>query len=179
MPETVVAGGGGGILAVGDVVMKMGDRQIHNVRDFDLMSYRYSIGDMVELQVVRDKKNMSFVVPMVARDDDPQRLADLVDPETNAVPQLGLLVLVVDDQVKKILGNLRYGGGILVAARSGASRNVGDELLQGDVIYSINGRHLTTIDELRLALQGMKSGAPAVLQVERQSKLMYLVLESD
>jgi len=113
------------------------------------------------------------------RPDDSQRLADLVDPEVNAVPQLGLLMLEVDDQVRKVLGDLRSEGGILVAAQVGTSRYVGDELQQGDVIYSINGQHLTTVDQLRLALHGMKSGAAIVLQVERQGRLQYLVLESD
>jgi serine protease Do len=164
---------------VGDVVKAIGERQIHDVRDLSLASFRYSIGDIAQVHVVRDGKPISFDVPVVEKEDDPQRVADLVDPVKNSIVEMGLLVIEVNAEVKKILGKPRQDGGILVAARTGTSRYVGDDLQPGDVIYSLNGHPLTSVDELRSVLNSLKPDSPIALQIERDSRLLYLVMEPD
>jgi S1-C subfamily serine protease len=47
-------------------------------------------------------------------------------------------------------------------------------LLAGDVIYELNNQHLTSLDELRAALNDKKSGDPIVLLVERDGQLIYV-----
>lgn len=166
-------------LCIGDVILSIGNRHIRNARDFSLETYRYSIGDTAELNVLRDGKLISLTVTIAEPEDDPERLADLVDPQKNAVPRLGVLGMELNDTVRKVLGDLRLKDGILVAARSGTSEYIGDELEPGDIIHSLNGQLLVTLDDLRMALRKQKAGRPLVMQVERDGRLRYFVLEEN
>jgi serine protease Do len=164
---------------IGDVMLSIDGKDLRSVRDLALNLYRHSIGDTVRLEILRGKETVMVDVPVVEREDDPERLADLVDPERDIIEPLGLLAIDVTDAVKKIVGGLRLDGGILVAAHAGTSRYVGVDLQQGDVIHSINGHRVNTVAEPRLQLQSLKPGSVVVLQAERDGKLQYLALESD
>jgi serine protease Do len=166
-------------LCIGDVIMSIGNRHIRNARDFSLETYHYLIGDTAELSVLREGKLITFTVTIAEAEDDPERLADMVDPQKNAVPQLGFLGMELNEGVRKILGDLRLKDGILVAARSGTSAYLGDELVPGDIIHSLNGQSLTTLDDLRMALAKQKAGSSLVLQVERDGRLRFFVLEEN
>jgi serine protease Do len=167
-------------LKIGDVIVSIGSRQVHSTRDFELGIFRYSIGDAADVKVVRGNDLMSVTVQVAEPDDDPQRLADLVDPSKDAIPQLGFLAMEVTPEVKKILGEMRSDTGILVAAKTaGSSAYDSEELQLGDVIHGINGESLATVQDLRRALRKLKAAAPIVLQVERENRLQYVVLEAN
>ena len=166
-------------LNVGDVILSIGTRPVHSARDFALGTYRYSIGDSASLNVLREDRILTFQVKLTEPEDDPERLADMVDPQKNAIPQLGFLGMELNDTVRKILGDLRSNDGVLVAARSGPSAYLGDELQLGDVIHALNGQMVAKLEDLRSVLEHVKPGSPLVLQVERDSRLRYLVLEEN
>jgi S1-C subfamily serine protease len=48
------------------------------------------------------------------------------------------------------------------------------QLEAGDVIHSLNGRFISSVEELKAAAGALKPGAAAVLQVERDSTLFYV-----
>lgn len=164
---------------IGDVIMAIGNRQIQSTRDFSLGLYRFSIGEEVELKVLRENELQSVHVKIAEAEDDPQRLADLVDPVRNAIPSLGILGMDITDAVKEVLEHLRIGSGVLVASRVGPSNYVGDELEQGDVIHSVNGHAIENMAQLRGFMEEQKARATLVLHIERDQHLQYLVLESD
>jgi len=164
---------------VGDVVMSLGGRRVRSVRDLSLELYQYVIGNTVQLQILRGGKPMSMNVEVTEHPTDQQRFADMVTPETSLVLNLAILGLTVDEKVLHLLPNLRYNDGVLVAALSGPSRYFGDQPQQGDVIHTVNGSRVTTVEMLRSTLEQVKTEDPLVLQVERDGRLMFLVLESD
>jgi serine protease Do len=166
-------------LKIGDVIVSIGTRQVHSTRDFELGIFRYSIGDFADVKILRGNDLMSVSVEVTEPEDDPQRLADLVDPSRDAIPQLGFLAMEITDDVKKILGDLRSDTGILVAAKTGSSLYDGEDLQLGDVIHGINGEPLASIQDLRTALSKLLPGATIVLQVERENRLQYVVLEAN
>jgi S1-C subfamily serine protease len=47
------------------------------------------------------------------------------------------------------------------------------------VIHAVNGTHVTDLDMLRSALSTVKPTDSLVLQVEREGRMMFLVLETD
>ena len=55
----------------------------------------------------------------------------------------------------------------------------GEGPLPGDVIYSVNGTFVDSVDSLRSALDRFKAADAIALQVERLGSLHYLVLETD
>jgi S1-C subfamily serine protease len=53
----------------------------------------------------------------------------------------------------------------------------GGAMETGDVIYELNRTPIVTVKALRASLDQIKTGETAVLQIQRNSKLMYLVVE--
>jgi len=55
-----------------------------------------------------------------------------------------------------------------------ATRGLEIPLTTGDVIRTLNGQPMTTLDRLRSALAELKPGAPVVLQIQRDDRLLYI-----
>jgi len=47
-------------------------------------------------------------------------------------------------------------------------------LQTGDVIRTVNGDPMTTLDKLRETLRALKPGAAVAIQIQRDEKLMYV-----
>ena len=139
--------------------------------------YSYAVGSTLDMQVIHDGVMGAIRVTTVERPNDPQRFADMVDPVKNMVRRLGILGIDLDPQVSTLLPGLRKNSGVLVAARGGDSAYSGDSLELGDVIYSANTTPVTDIASLRKAMDALKDTDPLVLQVERNGRLTYLILE--
>jgi serine protease Do len=161
-------------LKVGDIVVSLDGKLMLNARQLEVNLYRYSVGQKVTLEVLREGDKLSYSVPVAERDDDPQRFADMVDPTKNLVPKLGILGISIDRKVAEMLPDLRNSYGVVVAARGGDSPYSGDSLELGDVIYSVNGETVTSVEALRSAIDRLKDTDPLVLQVEREGRLLYL-----
>jgi serine protease Do len=56
---------------------------------------------------------------------------------------------------------------------------VESDLKPGDVIHAVNGKKIETLNGLRAALNALPSGGSGVLQVERDSNLLYITFEMD
>jgi len=166
-------------LKVGDIVLSIAGRPIHNIREFALSLFRFHIGQKVDVELIRGEQPIKASVAVIERPDDPQRFADLVNEEQNLIPKLGVLGLTITDQLRKLLPDLRIDTGVIVAARTSANNYFGEQLQQGDVIHAINGTTVTDVASLRAAFASIALDVPIVLQIERQGSLNYLVLESD
>ena len=164
-------------LRIGDVVMALDGKRMENGRQFDVNLYRRSAGDTVTLDVVRDGKTLRFPVAVGEREGDPARFADLVTPERNIVPRLGVLALDIDSRVEAMIGERRLPYGVLVAARSADSPAMDHALEPGDVIVSVNGAPVKALAELRSTIGRLPARAAVVLQVQRYGQLMFIALE--
>jgi S1-C subfamily serine protease len=45
-----------------------------------------------------------------------------------------------------------------------------------DIIYQVNGQDVDSVEKLRELLKDIPGGAPLVLQIERDNKLVYVPL---
>jgi C-terminal processing protease CtpA/Prc len=52
----------------------------------------------------------------------------------------------------------------------------GDALQVRDVIYQVNGQDVDSLEKLKEVLKQIPGGAPLVLQVERNGRLLYVPL---
>ena len=120
---------------------------------------------------------MSTRLKQHERDDDPQRFADMVNPDDNLIDRLGILGIEINAQLSAMLPDLRHDYGVVVAARSANPPYSGEPLEVGDVIYQIGGMPTITVKSIRDKLDSLKMGDVAVLQVERASKLIYITVE--
>ena len=54
-------------------------------------------------------------MPVIDRDDDPQRFADPVNPELNLIRWLGILAIEITDKLSDLLPDLRHDYGVAAA----------------------------------------------------------------
>jgi serine protease Do len=170
LPDTPAMAAG---LRVGDVLLTVDGRMAESVPyvSFRLMSV--NPGEKVHLEIMRGQDRLSFDVGMIERQDGMDQITSLADPEKNLVRPLGILGIEIDKKIAEMVPDLRDPFGIIVAARSTeASGEI--PLTTGDVIRTLNGEPMTTLDRLRTALHGLKPGAPVVLQIQRDARLLYV-----
>jgi serine protease Do len=163
----------------GDVVLSLDGKPMENARQLEVNLWRFPVGDKVSLELLRGTDRIAIDVSITAQDDDPQRFADLVDPEKNLIPKLGILGVEIDKRLSPLLPDLRKPYGIVVAARAAGAEGLDVDLRPGDVIYAINNEPTATVAGLTTALGQMKSGCAVVLQLERNGQLMYVAFEME
>jgi serine protease Do len=161
-------------LQVGDVILRLDGKPMENARQLEVNIYRRSLNEKVSLDVMRGHDALTVEVPVIERKDDPQRFADMVNPDSNVVARLGILGIPIDRKVAAMLPDLRKTYGVVVAASMFGSQG---GLKPGDVIYALNGSPISSVDALRSALSAIKPGDAAVLQIERDGRLMFLEVE--
>jgi serine protease Do len=167
-------------LKAGDIVVSLNDRRLNGAREFETALYRVPLSQMVKVEALRGNQKISAQVKVEERDDDPFRFVDLVKPEQNRVPKLGIIGVPITREVAKLLPDTRKPYGVIVAARTGEAEYAGQGGLKlGDVIYSVNTTPVSTLDSLRNAVDALKTADPLVLQIERDGKLMYLTLSEE
>ncbi len=167
-------------LKVGDILVALNGRRLESALQLRVGIERQPVGDnKVTLEVLRGSQTLSLSVAVEERKDDPMRFADMVNPQDNLVNRLGVLAIPLSDKLADLLPELRHDYGLIVAARTPAPPYSGDELETGDVIYAIGVMPTPSIATLRDALNALKKGDAAVLQVERKSRLMYLAIQME
>src|SRR6267378_3949658 len=142
---------------------------------FRLMSV--NAGAKVHLEVLRGKEKLAFDVPVVEPPHEMDQVASLVDPVKNLVRPLGIIGVEIDQKIAAMTADLRDPFGIIVVARSSEGADI--PLTTGDVIRTLNGRPMTTLERLRAALQSLSPGAPVVLQIQRDQRLLFVAFTLD
>ncbi len=162
---------------VGDVIRSLDGKDMEDASQLENAIYRLTVAQTVDLALIRDGQPLTVRVTVHEREDDPQRFADMVNLEDNLVAKLGILAMELDDKLAAMLPDLRHEYGLVVAAHSSNAPYSGGSLETGDVIYAIDRTPVTSVKFLRDKLDAMKPGDSAVLQVERDGKLMYVPIE--
>jgi serine protease Do len=165
-------------LHVGDVLLAVDGRIADSVPfvSFRLMSV--DAGAKVHLEVLRNKDRLAFDVPVLEAPHEMDQIASLADPEKNLVRPLGIIGIEIDQKIAAMTSDLRDPFGILVVARSNDA--TGDiPLAAADVIRTLNGQPMTTLERLRAALKSLQPGAPVVLQIQREERLLFVAFTLD
>jgi serine protease Do len=170
LPNSPAAAAG---VEIGEVLLAVDGRPAENVPFVAFHFFSVEAGDKVHLDVLRGKERLAFDMPVRAAAHDMDQITALADPEKNIVRELGILGVEIDQKIAGVTPELRDPFGIIVAARA-AGAAVEVPLNTGDVIRTLNGQPVTTLDRLRNALRALPPGAPAALQIQRDQKLMFL-----
>jgi len=163
---------------VGDLVETLNGRTMRNARQLESYIYRAPMKEKITLQVLRGQAELTIDVPVSESVDDPQRFADMVNPEDNLVAKLGILAIGIDKDVAAMLPGLRNSYGVVVAAGSSATDfTTGTGLQPGDIIYSVNQAPIATVEALRKKVDEFKPGDTVVMQIERSGRLMFVTVD--
>jgi S1-C subfamily serine protease len=152
---------------------------MENARQFYVNIYAYVANRVVNLEVLRGDRQLSTSVAVRVRSDNPERVAGMFDKEQRLVARLGILAVVVDEEVSRLLPVLRRPGGIFVTRLAASARAPTGLFLPGDIIYSVNGKYVETLDELSMIIDEYESGDVVVLQIERGGRLSFIEVELD
>jgi len=165
-------------LQIGEVLVALDGKPVENLPFVAFRLFSVEAGGSVHLDVLRGAERLSFDVPVSEPPHDMDQVAALADPEKSLVPTLGILGVEINRKIAAMVPDLRDPFGIFVAARStGASVEV--PLTAGDVIRTLNGQPMTTLERLRTALKALPPGAPVALQIQRDQKLLFLAFTLD
>ena len=166
-------------LRVGDVVVALDGKPMENGRQFDVNLYRRGVGDSATVSVLRGTDRFTVRVPVIAREDDPMRVTEMVKSDRSLVPRLGIFAVDVDEKVSAMLPWLRKKDGVLVVAWAADAPPVDTGLQPGDVIQSVNRTPVASIDAMNGELTRLQSGDPLVLSVDRLGRNLFLAFEAE
>ena len=151
---------------------------MENGRQFRINLYTRGAGQQVVLDVLRGEQRMPLRVTVAERETDPGRLTELVTAD-NIVNVLGVVAIDLTPRIAALLPPLRRASAAIVASVSTESPYSQQGRLQaGDAIYSLNGKTITGLSDLKAAVVELKPGTAAVMQIERDSRLMYLAFRA-
>ena len=160
-------------LQIGDILLSVDGDPAENL---PTVSYNFRLresADPVKLVVMRGKANLSLDVKPIEVKSDLDGISDMADVQKNVVSELGIVGVEIDPRVVDATSGLRDPFGIVVVAKAGGGNNE-IPLQPRDVIRALNSTNMYTINQLRAALQQLKPGRPATLQLQREGRLMYL-----
>jgi len=160
-------------LKVGDILVSVDGQPADNLPS---VNYQFRLRDSTEkvkLVVLRDGVQQGMSITAVEERSEFDSVSATVDPEKSLVSELGILGVEIDQRIAAAATGLRDPYGIIVVARAaGAASEI--PLQPRDVIRTLNNKKVSTLQELRQAVQGLKSGASVTLQIQREGKLMYV-----
>jgi serine protease Do len=167
-------------LRPGDIILTLDGKPMENGRQFQVGLYRHLAGDIVSLDVLRGGDTLRMRVTMAERREPMDGVAAAVDPRQNLVGRLGILGVTLDKRLTAMIPVVRVPTGVVVASMvPGAIESRDGGLAPGDVIYAVNTVPVEGLDGLRKAIDGLQSGQPVVLQLERRGELLYLAFVFD
>src|ERR1700683_2544801 len=166
-------------LQVQDIVLTADDRRIETLPGLSSALYLHRLDEGLKLDILRGVDTKTLYVPAIEQRDPMDQLFDAADPEKSLVPRLGILAVDITGDLRNQIGTLRLPGGVVVLGRAADLITPDTGLETGDVIHALNTTPITSMDTLRAAVLSLKSGDPAVLQVERSDGLSYLSFEME
>jgi len=161
-----------------DIILTLNGKTIENARQVGVNIYRQA-GQTITLEILRGGQKLEKRVAVLERPRDPERIVGLLQGQTSRVSKLGILAVDLDEKVTPILGPLRRLRGAVVAGVVLDLAVDENRLLQGDVIYEINGDSVSGVADLRDKTASLAHGQVVALHIERQGQLQLLLWEVD
>jgi serine protease Do len=166
-------------LKIRDVIVSIDGLPVDNVPLFVLSLYMKDSSKTVTLHVLRGDTKLDVTVPVYEPKNEPDQLSELADPTKDLIPRLGIVGLTVSADVTSLLGDLRIPSGVVVASIVADRLAVDSGLAVGDVIHTLKGTPITSVENLRTAFNTLKPDEAAAMQVERSGRLTYLTFEME
>jgi serine protease Do len=170
-PGGAAAAGG---LEITDVIATVDGKRVDSVPMLSIELSRYAAGDVVTLGVLRGSRTASVTITVREWLHPIDDVSALADPESSAIRRLGILGIDVGDDTAALTQDLRIPYGVFVAARMQVSSGNDVPLVPGDVVHAINGTPVTSVDTLRALVDDAKADTEMILQIERNSQLMFV-----
>jgi len=160
---------------VQDLILTLDGHPIASVPQFMASFYGKRGGNHVQLELIRGPQHLSLRVPVV---EYPEKPPDAAAVERGILVKLGVVCAPFEHQDSSLVTRLRSTSGVMVVAKL-AGNDVKTDLMSGDVIRSVNGTAVTSVEALRSMMDKLSPGDSAVLQIERRQQFQYVPFDID
>jgi serine protease Do len=158
-----------------DIITAVDGASISALPYYAAMMYLHDPGSPVAVTALRGDQMLQFQVAAVSTDDQEYKDSS-IDPLESLIPELAVFGKSINSTLA-LRNGLRSKTGIYVVATSAGTEDSG--LAPGDVIASLNGSPVASMQELRGAIQELAGGKPAVVEIERNGVFLYIERELD
>jgi len=155
-------------LKIGDVVLSVQGVRVDNQ---DVLGYRLStagIGNTVSVEIMRDGKNQTIPVKLSKAPEVKETAPQVIKGDN---PFAGAAVLVLTPSTAKKLRLKSESQGVVVVDVYSGSPAARLGLRPGDIVRSINGNPIRSVEEMTAILDGGR-GLAWRLEVERNGTLL-------
>jgi serine protease Do len=166
-------------LRIGDLVETLNGEPVDSVLAFTMRMLACNDGEHVRIGGVRGNRPFLVDVAVARHVEKRARITDFIDPTGGVLQTLGIVAVGVTPAVAELLPSLRAGSGVVVAAHSAAPAVADIELQIGDVIHTVNGESVSTVEDLRGTLRQIPVGQPVVFQIERNGQLSFVTFDAE
>ena len=161
-------------LQPGDLVLSLNGKPMENGRQFRINVYTHGVGDMVSIELRRGARTLTARVPVGERPNDVGQLEAFIGAQ-QVIASIGIVAIDLTPPVADMLPPLRREKAAIVAnVAADTPYSQQGSLEAGDAIYSVNGASIGSVAEFQKAIAALRPGSPVVLQIERDSTLMYI-----
>jgi len=160
-----------------------GRQSAESVPDFFLSFFNRLPGDHTKLMVLRAREiahrspshgaEYDFKAPRAEWDDSLDALLDLGNPMGHLVSELGVVGVEMIRRLRRCCRVFGRPRASLLSPLNGAG-GLGKLLEPGDVIHALNRSLVTSVENLRTGLETLEAESPAVLQIERNGRFLYV-----
>jgi serine protease Do len=164
-------------LRVQDVVLTMDGAAVDGFPRVAFHLFTHSAGDKIRFKVRRGTDLFTTDVTVAERPHDFDRLSDLVDPEKSLIAKLGVLGVDITEATADMAASLRNQSGVIVVGHTKNESDGVDGLQTADTIHGLNGRPVSSREQLRTALDALVGRSPVVLEVERNGQTVFLAFD--
>ena len=161
-----------------DIVLSLDGIPIDSLPKYVAYLYLHPQGQPLEMQVLRDGKQISASLTPVPAAPTFDNLSDLINPNTDLIPPLGIFVIDLNPPLMAAMATRAQSGVIVAGLLSGEPATLTD-LTVGDIITTINGKPVRNKQELLQDLNAFKTGDAVALGVERRGVTQYIAFEME
>jgi serine protease Do len=160
-----------GGMKVGDVIIEFDGRKIEQSDDLPRVVARTPVGKQVQVQVIRDKKEMTL--PIVIGELREEEVVVLAKEKEN----LGLTVQNVTPQIAHRLGLDREDGVVVTSVRPGSAADEAG-LRRRDVILEMDRKPIENLSDFQTVVRNVKKDEVILVLVDRGETALFLTLRA-
>jgi serine protease Do len=158
----------------GDVIVEFDGHKIGRTTDLSRIVAATPVGKAVTMKIVRDGKAVTLS-PTIAKLEDREEVAAAGEGKAQK-GKLGLAVEPLTPDIAKELGTKQKQGVVVREVQEGSPADEAG-IRPGDVITEVNRQPVTTVEDLKRALDKRPPGQPSLVLVHREGAAVYLTLK--
>ena len=168
----------------GDIVLSVDGKEVNTVQGLQTAIASKHPGEVVALQIWRNKKEISKKVTLGSRDEEGEKVTEKVksdkdesDSEVETeksvdLKEIGVTVKAIDSKIKK-----RYDveKGVIISDIEDLGPAQERGLRKGDVVTDMGDQKISTPEQFEKSIRKMKPGDAVMLRVKGEDKKMRFV----